>query len=236
MRWLIFFISLFSVEVRAFDPKEITYENLSTSYYTDHVGAFRSLFSLMKVHSFLEFGVGMGTKYFLDHCDTVTSLEISIASRADAIDPWYRDCLAAYREYKNWTPLFCRATGSIDFYNLPPALDYWIQNKRYLPAYLKDYEEEVSLICTDILKNKKYDVAFVDSGLFTIAHFVMALLGNVDIVVAHDTQNSIYGWSLIPIHPDYEMIEYTSCNDQGTTFWIKKEKEELIKELRFLFR
>lgn len=73
--------------------EQITYEYLKSSNWTDHVQSFEKLFQIMEVKSFLEFGVGKGTKYFLDNCKQVTSVELVIHDRIVDIVPWYKSCL-----------------------------------------------------------------------------------------------------------------------------------------------
>ncbi len=224
------YLTAFS-QLQSFDPTLLTYESLSQDSYTEHVAVFRCLFSVMKVRNFLEFGLGKGTKYFLDHCDHVTSIEISIASRAVDIDPWYQTCVESYAASTNWTPLFHRASDTFDFYNCSYALDYWTKTRSYFPKYLDAFKSEVNAICQDVLQHAEFDVAFVDPGIFTRADFVNALFDHVDVIVAHDTHNSIYGWPRVIYHPDYERIDYLSYFG-GTSFWIKKTKASLIDNLK----
>lgn len=215
----------------SFDLEKITDDSLIHDPYTEHVEVFQCLFALTQVHSFLEFGMGRGTKYFLDHCDHVTSLEISIESRKDAIDPWFFECIYAYRHYDNWKPLYYKASSVVDYYNLPSSLKYWELTQNYAPTYLKEYHEEINAICQDILKDKKFDVIFVDPGIFTRVHLVNAVMGRADIIVAHDTENGIYGWAHLYQPLDYERIDHLSYHT-GTTVWIKKDKTELIQNLK----
>lgn len=95
---------------------------------------------------------------------------------------------------------------------------------------LLDYYVDIENICNEALKNVPCDLAFVDPGIFTRADFVNALFGRVDIIVAHDTHDNIYGWPRIMDHPDYEKIDFRAgC---GTSFWIKKTKAQLIQDLQ----
>src|SRR5262249_53075685 len=67
----------------------ITYEKLAQDPWTDHVVCFQELFSQTHITSFLEFGLGRATKYFLDNCESVTSIELSVEDRASRIEPWF---------------------------------------------------------------------------------------------------------------------------------------------------
>lgn len=81
-----------TIETQKIDLSQVNYETLANNNWTDHVRAFRCLFAVTHINHFVEFGMGVGTKYFLDHCDHVTSVEISIPSRSSRIDPWYEIC------------------------------------------------------------------------------------------------------------------------------------------------
>lgn len=224
-------IGLLPTALHAFNVEELNYETLAKDAYTEHVIAFRCLFSVTKIGAFLELGMGRGTKYFLDHCDQVTSLEISIESRAKDIDLWCLECLDSYRSFQKWTPKFYRSSKVMDFYNRSYALNYWLETQAYFPDYLEEYLSEVNAICNDLLKERSYDVVFIDPGIFTRADFVNAFFGRVGIIVAHDTHTDYYGWPRVVNHPDYERIDH-KANYEGTTFWIHKTKKKLIEDLK----
>src|SRR5579863_4044667 len=82
-----------------------TYEQMIADPYTDHVRLFHELFQIEKVHSFLEFGVGRATKYFLDHCGKVVSIELMVENRRAMIEPWFEKSLELFQSYENWQPL-----------------------------------------------------------------------------------------------------------------------------------
>lgn len=230
-RVCLFLMLVCPLSVHCFDPKTLDFSTLSNDPCTEHVVAIDRLFSLIEVRNFLEFGMGKGTKYFLDRCEKVTSLEISIESRAADIDPWYAMCIESYRDYPHWTPLFYRGSSVLDYYNSKPALDYFTEHKKYPAAFFDQYQGEIEAVCHKALENASFDVAFVDPGIFTRADIVNQLLGKVDIVIAHDTHNSIYGWSRLLLHQGYERIDYFSAFG-GTSFWIKKTNAELIDSLK----
>lgn len=233
-KWLCL-LTITTSSLLAFDADRITFEEMANQSYTEHVVAFRTLFGLKKIDRFLEFGMGIGTKFFLDNCQHVTSIEISIDSRKDAIDPWFEECFKSFKKYRNWRPLFARASAIVDYYNLPLALAYWTEMQEYLPNHLEEFQAEISQICDRLLNNDHFDLAFVDPGLFTRVDFVNALFGKVDIIAAHDMQVNIYGWPLLKEHPDYERLDYFSTFGQ-TTFWIKKSEAELIEALKVIWK
>jgi hypothetical protein len=61
------------------DAEEITEEFLtstgSSCHYTEHVAHIKRIFNNLHVRTFLEFGVGFSTKFFIDQSDHVISVE-----------------------------------------------------------------------------------------------------------------------------------------------------------------
>lgn len=206
---------------------DITYESLAKNDWTDHVRAFRCLFSVQKISSFLDFGTGKGSKFFLENCDHLTSYEISTSSRN--MSDWYQASLKAYASYKNWTPIHIFASENFDNFNIDYGRNYHDINLRTSTEYA-EYLLEVQSICDAALNMGPYDVAFVDPGIITRADFVNCLLGRVDIIVAHDTNDWVYGWERIEDNLNYEKIRFPrGC---GVDFWIKKDRQELINALK----
>lgn len=114
-------------------------------------------------------------------------------------------------------------------------------NKRYrhrlytTPSF-SQYLHDVDEVCAYALNGRKVDVAFIDQGLVPRGYFVSCLFDKVDIIVAHDTNGhrAIYAYDKIPEHPHYVRIQYTKgC---GTTFWIRKDKTDLIRQLQEDFK
>jgi hypothetical protein len=232
MRKFFVFLILYAVQVlHAAEVKyalnEITYESLAKNDWTDHVRAFRCLFAVEHIRSFLDFGTGRGTKFFLDNCDHVTSCEISTTSRN--MTDWYEAGLKVYAPYSNWSPVHVFASENFDYFNVNFGRNY--RNKRLLSSKrYKNFLLEVKSICDPLLDMGHYDVAFVDPGIITRADFVKYLLGKIDIIVAHDTHDPIYGWERINNDTDYEKVGFSrGC---GVTFWIKSTRTDLIDSLR----
>lgn len=205
---------------------DITYESLARDDWTDHVRAFRCLFAVQHISSFLDFGTGRGTKYFLDHCDHVTSCEISTIDRN--MFNWYHAGLRAYASYNNWSPYHISTSTTFNFFNGDGQTYHdinLINSEKY-----NEYLLEVQSICDMLLSKGYYDVAFVDPGIISRADFVDYLLGKIDIIVAHDTHHPVYGWERIKEDENYEKIYFSrGC---GVIFWIKKTRGELIRALR----
>jgi hypothetical protein len=204
----------------------INYASLAQDLWTDHVRAFRCLFAVQPISSFLDFGTGKGTKYFLDHCDHVTSCELSTTSRN--MTEWYEASLRAYAHYKNWSPYHVFNSANFNFFNEDGQTYHdvnLINSERYT-----EYLLEVKSICDMLLSKRQYDVAFIDPGMVSRADFVNYLFGKIDIIAAHDTHDPIYGWERIRDDVDYEKILFSrGC---GVIFWIKKTRENLIHALR----
>jgi hypothetical protein len=214
-----FFSSLIFIYSICESKNEELYSNNS---YTDHVQAFKRIFENEHINNFLEFGLGEGTGYFLDNCDFVTSVEI-VPPNSNLY--WLNYCKTKFSSYKNWNPILYAYPSTINIANetakksLDPCL--------YDSSYILD----IKTLIQGLFKNKKYDLAFIDPGIFLCGDIVNELFNKVDIIVAHDTNDlpKCYGWNKI-FHPsNYAKIVFSGgC---GTTFWINKEKKELIKKL-----
>lgn len=234
MKYLFLPMILLSVYVSnlsaGFNPSLRTYEDLASDPWTDHVQHFAKLFKIMKVHSFLEFGLGDGTKYFLDNCDKVTSAELLGSYRYDSNKRWYDSCLRLYHSYSNWSPCLYKCSTAIDKAVALSCRD--IDPVSVDPAYLND----IKVICDDIFSKDTFDVAFVDAGITVRGDIVNELFNRVDIIVAHDvfpnwnTKPNVYGWHRIITPPNYEFIYFQK--GEGVAFWISKELPEVINALK----
>jgi hypothetical protein len=229
---------------------EITYEWLSKegirTGYTDHVQHFRELFKQFKVKNFLEFGLGFSTKYFLDHCQKVISVEFI----TEGYGPdWMKTCLHAYAEFPHWIPIAYFSSFSGDYSWAPykyfgseqvhKAGSYQCSfHKNY--ALLDDaYLNELDTMFINLIKCHQIDCAFVDAGIYLRGDLVSLLFHKVPIIVAHDTmcrqlnmKEDVYGYSRIMTPMDYE--EIAIAYGQGTTIWIQKQAtfEELIQAMK----
>lgn len=208
---------------------DITYDVLKESIWTDHVKVFKKVFSHTKIDSFLEFGLGKGTKYFLDNCKNVTSIELIVPDRRKEIEPWYHACIELYKDFKNWHPKIHVFSNTM---NMATRLaERHLNPQEYDTSYLK----EVNAFVTEELQKKKYDLAFVDAGVQMRGDFVNALFNKVDIIAAHDTnpncknRSLMYGWYRVKTPKNYTKIEFNQGS--GVILWIKNTREDLIKKL-----
>lgn len=205
-----------------YTDKESSYDSLAGSEWTDHVRAFRQLFNLYPVTSFLEFGVGLGSQFYLENCQHLTSIELVLKDRYSFVVPWYIDCLDRFASYSNWSPSLHAFSQVVNYANelAISGVDPASQDSRYLL--------EINHFLDELFLEKQFQVAFVDPGIHIRGDLVNALFGRVDIIGAHDTNfnSPVYGWYKVVTPPDYEKISFS--DGSGTTLWIKKDKQGLI--------
>lgn len=211
-----------------YSPRLKTDDELASSLWTDHVNYFEKLFALTPIDSFLEFGIGEGTYYFLQHCSHVRSVELLAKNNAEANERYYNACLTLFQNFSNWNPSIYRCSNWI-----AKAVDIAETGKNPV-VYGDEYMKEINALLDLLFAEQQYDLAFVDPGIVIRGSFVQALFGRTKIIVAHDTSfhGEIYGWAWIPEHPDYEKISF--YKGSGTTFWIHKELSDLIEQLKRL--
>lgn len=230
--FFLFLVVLGQTELRAeVDLKLRSYEYLAENPWTDHVQHTAKLFQLLPVSSFLEFGMGEGTKFYLDQCDHVTSVETLGRLGRSIHERCYQQCLSLYKNYPNWNPLLydcssdiCEAVDMVHEFQIDPAV--------IDPTYL----EEIKELCDDLFAKRSYDVVLVDPGLILQGDIINELFDRTDIIVAHDFNGNsqLYGWYKIKTPAHYQLIHFTE--GEGTAFWIKKTRGELIHQLQTLLR
>jgi hypothetical protein len=207
--------------------ENLSYETLAADPWTDHVRSFRELFVMEDVHTFLEFGLGRGTKFFLDNCDQVTSVELCTESRRSDIEPWYQKSRELFRHYSNWN-------ASIHFFSNTFDLADQRAHEQFDPeTFDSTYLTEINALCDQLFQNQHFDVAFVDPGTHIRGDIVNALFNRVDIIAAHDTActlHRMFGYYKIKCPDNY--VKLVSNYGSGITFWIKKDKKDLIETLK----
>ena len=252
MFWFFFFlhIPLLSQESdRITQADQITYEWLvdqgNTTGYTDHIVHFRKIFELIKVRTFLEFGVGFSTKYFLDHCDKVISVEFV----TDGYSPiWQQECLHLYQNSSNWVSIsyFSGYNGDMNWapYKYMGSEAVFKANayqcsthKNY--ALIDDfYLIELDAFIKNVFKSHNITITFVDPGIYLRGDLVQLLFNQSPIIIAHDTffradgiKDDVYGYSRIATPSNYREIYLPG--GQGTTVWIQinDKTQELIQQL-----
>lgn len=244
---LFFLISLFAYQSKslAIEAEEITYEWLVEYEKIDHVPHFRKIFNFVKVKTFLEFGLGYSTKYFLDSCNKVISVEYITATAGPDL---VKRCLELYASYSNWVPVtyFTSYYGDVSWApykylgtdSICDAAYYQCENHLNYALIDDSYLKELGTFIENITKYNKVGIAFIHSGLLLRGDLVQLLFGKVPIILADDfahslvTTNDVYGYSRIETPDNYEQIYFQS--GAGTMAWVLKrnEYEELIQELK----
>ncbi len=207
----------------------LSFSFLSPNAYTDHLPIFKKIIASYPINSFLEFGLGDATAFFLDNCGSVMSIEIITKKNEVAAKAWFNRCLKRFKAYNNWNALLYHCNKPI---NEAEALIYQVKDP--VIASL-DYLAEIADLVNSIFVDQQFDIAFVDPGIHLRGEIVNALFGKVKIIVAHDTNTQFpahkvyYGWNKINFPDNYEKIEFKKGS--GTTVWIDKELKNLIHAL-----
>jgi len=244
---LLVFCTVLEFCVQASPPKwimnadEITEEWLITTGadtgYTEHIRHFKKIFSSMKVRTFLEFGVGFSTKYFLDHSDKVISVEIVTPGTGPE---WFKYCIDLFRNCSTWIPMAYFTGNGLDTSWAPNkymGTESVYQACAYQPAYYKSYALIDPSFLVDLenfvkqqVADNTIDIAFVDAGVCIRGDLVQVLFHHVPIIAAHDVGprelrhlNDVYGYGRIRIPENYEEIYV--AEGMGTAFWVKKEEK-----------
>jgi hypothetical protein len=251
-----FCVALFAIilhaSVLAEEPKleDITYEFLVetgvNAGYCDHIPCFKLLFSKIKVKNLLEFGMGYSTKYFLDHCNKVISVEFLTAGYGPY---WMQKLLGLYSTYSNWVPIaYCSGYNGdmswspykfIGSDGVMKANNHQVIHKKSYISVDDAYHKELTTFVNNLTKYNKITVALVDPALSIRGELVQMLFGKSPIIITNHVnfaflrmQDDYYGYSRISLPDNYEEIHIQS--GQGTIVWIKKdpEWEELIQEFK----
>lgn len=239
------------------DPKwiqsaeEITIEYLqdmaSRTGYTDHIPHFRKIFENYKVRDFLEFGLGFSTKYFLDHCEKVISVEFV----TNGCGPdWIKECIKIFAGCPNWEPIAYFSDyrgdpswskhsffGSDQVYK---AASFQCSHHRTYPFVDNAYMVELDSFISSLIQKNHIDIAFVDAGVYIRGDLVQLLFNKVPVIVAHDARcraqgekEDVYAYYRILPPNNYEEMFIDAGN--GTMVWIEKSDElapvrEALKE------
>ncbi len=217
-------------EINDINVDDITFDWLielgNATGYTDHIPHFKRLFNTIKVRGFLECGCGYSTKFFMDHCEKVTSVEFLSPGVSDV---WFKECLQLYKNCLNWNPIaYNENHADISFndactYQCLSHKDYALIDPRYLDSLRSFFKDQLDIARKE---NKDIDVAFVDPGVYVRGDMVKLLLElEVPIVMAHDTvtefistsDDDLYGWTKVKTPSTYEKIYIPFC--KGTTFF-----------------
>lgn len=214
--------------------------------YTEHVRHIKKVFEVMKIRGFIEYGLGFSTKYFLDHCDHVTSIEFVTPGTGPE---WMKYCIDLFKNIPTWKPVAYFAGKGLDTSwakykylgteNVYKAVAYQpVHRKSYAaidPTYLDDMKKNLQ----QELVSGDFDMAFVDAGICNRGDMVQILFNNVPIIAAHDIAakayrhlDDVYGYGRIIVPENYEEI-YIPFG-MGTAFWVKKDAkyQKVIQALK----
>jgi hypothetical protein len=244
------FFSNLSADLWIKDAEDITEEFLTLTSpsvcYTEHVAHLKRIFNKLHVRTFMEFGLGFSTKYFIDNSEHVISVEfITPGSGPD----WMKYCLNLYRNYYGWTPIAYFSGPGLDTSWAPHSyigLDSVYRACAYQPVHCKSYASIDPTFLDDLnnfverqVSAYNIDVAFVDAGVCIRGDLVQVLFNKVPIIAAHDVGkkeirhlDDVYGYGRIIVPENY--IEIHVPFGMGTAFWIKNEDQylPLIKDLQ----
>ncbi len=252
---LITFIPLCGEEHPFEKADEITYDWLTTA--ADDTGGccyvvcLKEIFNKIKVKSLLEFGVGYSTKYCLDNCKRVLSVEfITYGYGADRLKRF----VPFYKDYTNWVPIAYfsdfpgdmtwapyKYIGSDAVYR---ACSYHCVNLNHYKEVDDLYLKELNEFLTNLSKYNKIEVAVVHPILYLRGDLVQLLFEKVPIIVALNTcsrkegKENSYGYVRVKAPENYEEIycplKLNTGHVTGTTVWIAKKPEyqSLIESLR----
>ena len=229
---------------------EITYEWLvhyaQKTGSIDHIPHFRKIFNQLPVKTLMEFGMGYGTKYFLDNCNKVISVEFISPGYGPA---WMKNMLELYKESSNWIPIayFTAYTEDIQWApykymgseSIHKACSYQCSTKKNYALIDGFYLSELNSFMNALIKAHQIKIVCINPVMYLRGDIVQLLFNKVPIIVAHDTlcraqgeQGDVYGYSRIMVPENYDEIYFPG--GQGTTIWISKNESytELVKDLQ----
>jgi hypothetical protein len=213
-----------------------------TTGYTDHIPHFKQIFDNYKVDTFLEFGCGYSTKFFLDNSKKVISVEFV----TNGCGPeWLKYCLKFFEGCHKWMPItyFTGYQGDTSWSKFSffgtdevyKAGSYQCSQHKNYALISNAYMVELDTFINGLVTTNKIDVGFVDSGLYLRGDLVTLLFNKVPIIFAHDARcraigeiDDVYGYSRIQTPSNYEEIFIPG--GMGTMIWIKTDPE--FKPLR----
>ncbi len=227
---------------------DVTYEWLEGNYETSFIPCMKEVLEKVKPRTLLEFGLGFGTKYFLDSCKRVVSVEVVTHGYGpDRI----RNFLQFYRDYSNWIPVayFSGYLGDMSWapykyfgsdavyvacsYSCATGLSY----EEIDPFYLQELDEFIS----NLVKFNKIETVLIHPILFFRGDMVQLCFNKIPVIVASNTEarndsslNDPWGYRKVQTPDNYEEIAIPMYPE--TTVWVEKksEFEALIHSLKTL--
>jgi hypothetical protein len=217
---------------------EITYDWLVgyavNDHDTAHVAIFKKIFETTKIKTVLEYGLGFSTKFLLDNCNKVISVDVITYGYGPNVMMKF---IELYKEYSNWIPIayISGETGYVNSWAPYKHLgsEALYRATSYQNLHHKSYAKIDDFYITEFN-------AFVGHATKIRGDVVQILFDKVPIIVAHNTQarmtkvkeDDLYGYIDVVAPDDYEEIFFKL--EGGTTVWIKKKpgSEVLIETLK----
>ncbi len=257
MKFVSLFMSVvFCTRLVAVEPSEVDIIDYDWLMKNDpyesgeHLPYYKEIFDEFKDKNFLQLGMGYLTKYFIDHCKKVVSVQF--VTNGCGPDP-IKNSMALYKKFSNWIPIsyfsgyqgdtswtFFKYFGSENVYK---ANNY--QTTKYEsysvvdPSYLK----ELNSFFSNLIKLNKFDFVHVAPNVCLRGELVQMFFGKIPIIIAGDANarinsnatSDIYGYKQVQTPDDYEEIELDVAG--RTAMWILKDEQyaglvERIKKIR----
>lgn len=184
------------------------------------------IFKNYQVGRMLEFGLGNGTEYLLDHVGALMSVEISLG---EFNKEWHDRCVKKYAGYKNWKPVYIGAGAGIREGH----------EKITKSGGLGDYDKHMAELRKVVEScGVGWDMIFIDPGIGLRGDLVNLVFGRAGVIVAHDSTRDIkrikagiYGYDRVVVPGNYEEIHFedTYC---GTTVWVDRMLDGLREALK----
>jgi hypothetical protein len=219
--------------------EEITLEWLACQESENHAVCLEKIFEMLKPRNILEFGLSYATKYCLDVCKRVISVEVI----THGYGPGHlQKFISLYHGYSNWVPIayFSGYRGDMSWapykYIASDAVymagSYQCStHKSYRlidPFYLSEMGEFIS----NLIKFNKIETALIHPMLFLRGDLVELCFHKVPVIIAHHTaarrdeereEGDPFGYRRVKTPPEYEEIYI--AKEPGTTVWISKKPE-----------
>jgi hypothetical protein len=229
-----FFLSqAFSIE----RLEDITVESLMKDVSEEHVICMQEILREINPRNMLEFGLGLATKYFLESCKRVVSVEVVTNGYGPET---IRKYLQMYRDYSNWVPIayFSGYRGDMSWapykyvgsdavyvagsYQCATHLSY----EPIDPFYLKELGEFIG----NVVKYNKIELALIHANIFLRGDMIQLCFHKIPIIVANFTscrangeKNDVWGYSQVKTPPEY--VEIYIPTSRGTTVWVSRKPE-----------
>lgn len=216
---------------------EITLEWLTLQNGAQYALIFRKLFELTRVKTALEFGVGFSTKYLLDRCNKVISVDVITHGYGSET---MKKFLRLYADYSNWIPIAYFSGYMGCDYSWAPfkhlGSEHVYKATAYQHGHHKDYglidpfyRIELDAFLASLFKYNKIDMVFLGHASYLRGDLVQLLFDKVPLIIAHDSDGRERGelddlFQLVRVvtPENYEEIFFPVAG--GTTVWIQKKE------------